>query len=88
ETIYLIAKRLSYPLTAHMTYAFSKLNIRHQIVSSPNGVDPEMVHFATPKDAAIAASFSPYAADSLNQCVAQAASGEKAESVIAMTGTP
>lgn len=67
ETIYLIAKRRSYPLTAHMTYAFSKLNIRHQIVASPNGVDPEMVQFATPHDAAIAASFSPYAADSLNQ---------------------
>jgi DNA-binding MurR/RpiR family transcriptional regulator len=67
ETIYLIAKRRSYPLTAHMTYAFSKLNIRHQIVASPNGVDPEMVQFATPKYAAIAASFSPYAADSLNQ---------------------
>ncbi|WP_454848821.1 MurR/RpiR family transcriptional regulator [Rhizobium binxianense] len=67
ETIYLIAKRRSYPLTAHMTYAFSKLNIRHQIVASPNGVDPEMVQFATPKDAAIAASFSPYAADSLAQ---------------------
>jgi DNA-binding MurR/RpiR family transcriptional regulator len=67
ETIYLIAKRRSYPLTAHMTYAFSKLNIRHQIVASPNGVDLEMVQFATPRDAAIAASFSPYAADSLNQ---------------------
>ncbi|PKA40405.1 RpiR family transcriptional regulator [Rhizobium sullae] len=67
DTIYLIAKRRSYPLTAHMTYAFSKLGIRHQIVASPNGVDPEMVQFATPKDAAIAASFSPYAADSLSQ---------------------
>ena len=41
DTIYLIAKRRSYPLTAHMTYAFSKLGIRHQIVASPNGVDPE-----------------------------------------------
>jgi DNA-binding MurR/RpiR family transcriptional regulator len=67
ETIYLIAKRRSYPLTAHMTYAFSKLNIRHQIVASPNGVDLELVQFATPRDAAIAASFSPYAADSLVQ---------------------
>jgi DNA-binding MurR/RpiR family transcriptional regulator len=67
ETIYLIAKRRSYPLTAHMTYAFSKLNIRHQIVASPNGVDPELVQFATPRDAAIAASFSPYAAESLTQ---------------------
>jgi DNA-binding MurR/RpiR family transcriptional regulator len=67
ETIYLIAKRRSYPLTAHMTYAFSKLNIRHQIVASPNGVDLELVQFATARDAAIAASFSPYAADSLAQ---------------------
>ncbi|EPE99092.1 MurR/RpiR family transcriptional regulator [Rhizobium grahamii] len=75
ETIYLIAKRRSYPLTAHMTYAFSKLNIRHQIVASPNGVDPEMVQFATHKDAAIAASFSPYAADSLSQAEALADRG-------------
>lgn len=67
DTIYLIAKRRSYPLTAHMTYAFSKLKIRHQIVASPNGVDPELVQFATPRDAAIAASFSPYAAESLTQ---------------------
>ncbi|WP_028746051.1 MurR/RpiR family transcriptional regulator [Rhizobium mesoamericanum] len=75
ETIYLIAKRRSYPLTAHMTYAFSKLSIRHQIVASPNGVDPEMVQFATEKDAAIAASFSPYAADSLSQAEALADRG-------------
>ena len=75
ETIYLIAKRRSYPLTAHMTYAFSKLNIRHQIVASPNGVDPEMVQFATQNDAAIAASFSPYAADSLSQAEALADRG-------------
>lgn len=75
ETIYLIAKRRSYPLTAHMTYAFSKLNIRHQIVASPNGVDPEMVQFATKNDAAIAASFSPYAADSLSQAEALADRG-------------
>jgi hypothetical protein len=42
ETIYLIAKRRSYPLTAHMSYAFGKLGIRYQIVASPNGVDVEM----------------------------------------------
>lgn len=82
ETIYLIAKRRSYPLTAHMTYAFSKLHIRHQIVASPNGVDPEMVQFATPRDAAIAASFSPYAADSLSQSQELA---ERGVPVIAIT---
>jgi DNA-binding MurR/RpiR family transcriptional regulator len=75
DTIFLIAKRRSYPLTAHMSYAFSKLNIRHQIVASPNGVDVETVQFATPKDAAIAASFSPYAAESLGQAEALAGRG-------------
>lgn len=65
DTIYLIAKRRSYPLTAHMAYAFSKLNIRYTMVASPNGVDGELAHFATERDAAIAVSFSPYAADSI-----------------------
>lgn len=82
ETIYLIAKRRSYPLTAHMSYAFSKLWIRHQIVASPNGVDPEMVQFATGKDAAIAISFSPYAADSLTQAQVLA---ERGVPIIAIT---
>ncbi|WP_312414503.1 MurR/RpiR family transcriptional regulator [Shinella sp.] len=67
ETIYLVAKRRSYPLTAHIAYAFGKLGIRHQIIASPNGIDTEMAQFATGKDAVIAASFSPYAAESLTQ---------------------
>jgi DNA-binding MurR/RpiR family transcriptional regulator len=67
ETIYLVAKRRSYPLTAHIAYAFGKLGIRHQIIASPNGIDAEMAQFATGKDAVIAASFSPYAAESLTQ---------------------
>jgi DNA-binding MurR/RpiR family transcriptional regulator len=65
ETIYLIAKRRSYPLTAHMAYAFGKLDIRYMMVSSPNGVEAEMAQFATERDAAFAVSFSPYAADSI-----------------------
>jgi DNA-binding MurR/RpiR family transcriptional regulator len=67
QTIYLVAKRRSYPLTAHIAYAFGKLGIRHQIIASPNGIDAEMTQFATEKDAVIAASFSPYAAESLTQ---------------------
>ena len=67
ETIYLVAKRRSYPLTAHIAYAFGKLGIRHQIIASPNGIDPEIAQFATDRDAVIAASFAPYAAESLAQ---------------------
>ncbi|MBL0371127.1 MurR/RpiR family transcriptional regulator [Rhizobium sp. KVB221] len=67
ETIYLIAKRRAYPLTAHMAYAFGKLDIRYMMVSSPNGVEAEMARFATERDAAFAASFSPYSPDSIAQ---------------------
>jgi len=65
ETIYLIAKRRSYPLTAHMAYAFGKLGIRYTMVASPNGVEAEMAQFASARDAVFAVSFSPYAADSI-----------------------
>ncbi len=75
ETIHLVAKRRSYPLTAHIAYAFGKLGIRHQIIASPNGIDAEMTQFATQKDAVIAASFAPYAAESLTQAQALAARG-------------
>jgi len=67
ETIYLVAKRRAYPLTAHMAYAFGKLGIRYMMISSPNGVDAEMTEFATERDAAFAASFSPYSAESVAQ---------------------
>lgn len=66
ETIYLVARRRAYPLVAHMSYALSKLSIRHQIVASPNGVDPETVQFATPRDAVLAISFSPYAPETVS----------------------
>lgn len=75
ETIYLIAKRRAYPLTAHMAYAFGKLGIRYVNVASPNGVEPEMAQFATARDAAFAVSFSPYAAESVTYAQAFAARG-------------
>lgn len=82
ETIYLIAKRRSYPLAAHMAYAFSKLGIRHQIVASPNGTDPELVQFAGERDAAIVVSFAPYTTESLSQARELA---DKGVPVVAMT---
>ena len=65
ETIFLIAKRRSFPLTAHMAYAFGKLGIRYMMVASPNGVEAEMAQFGSARDAAFAVSFSPYAADTI-----------------------
>jgi DNA-binding MurR/RpiR family transcriptional regulator len=67
ETIYLVARRRAYPLAAHMAYAFGKLQVRSVTIDSANGIDPEIVQMATPKDAAIACSFAPYAPASVEQ---------------------
>lgn len=75
ETIYLLARRRSYPLIAHMAYAFGKLRIRHTLIASPNGVDADIAAMAGRKDAALVISFSPYAADSVSLATAMADAG-------------
>lgn len=67
ETIYLVARRRAYPMAAHMSYAFAKLHIRSITIDSANGIDPETVQLATPRDAAIVCSFAPYAPASVAQ---------------------
>jgi DNA-binding MurR/RpiR family transcriptional regulator len=37
DTIYLVAKRRSYPITAYMAYAFGKLRVRCQLVGDGGG---------------------------------------------------
>lgn len=61
ETIYLIAQRRSFPITSYMNYALGKLGIRNALIGSAGGTDTETVSFATPRDAAVAISFTPYA---------------------------
>ena len=61
ETIYVLAKRRSYPVASYIAYALGKLKIRNQLVESAAGLTAEMIGFATPRDAVIAISFSPYA---------------------------
>lgn len=67
ETIYLVARRRAYPLAAHMAYAFAKLRIKAMLLDSANGIDPDVAELATPRDAAIACSFAPYAPASVEQ---------------------
>jgi DNA-binding MurR/RpiR family transcriptional regulator len=73
ETIYLVARRRSYPITAYMAYAFGKLKVRNQLVESTSGIDPEILSFAGPRDAAIAISFSPYASATIEHAALLAA---------------
>jgi DNA-binding MurR/RpiR family transcriptional regulator len=75
ETIYLIAKRRSYPITSYMAYAFGKLKVRSQLVGTSAGIDDDLLAMATPRDAAFAISFSPYASESAAQARSMAARG-------------
>lgn len=61
DTIYLVARRRSFPVSSYLAYAFGKLEIRSHLIDSTAGLDPEILSFATPADAAIVVSFSPYA---------------------------
>jgi DNA-binding MurR/RpiR family transcriptional regulator len=67
ETIYLLAQRRSYPVAGYMSYAFGKLGVKTQLVASGMGTDAETLSFASAHDAAIAISFTPYAAATLAQ---------------------
>lgn len=67
ETIYLIAKRRSYPISSYMAYAFGKLRVKCVLVGTAAGIDEDLLAMATPRDAAFAVSFSPYASESAAQ---------------------
>ena len=75
ETIYLIAKRRSYPISSYMAYAFGKLKVRCQLVGTAAGIDEDLLAMATSRDAAFAVSFSPYASESAAQARGMAARG-------------
>jgi DNA-binding MurR/RpiR family transcriptional regulator len=85
KIIYLIARRRAYPLTAHMSYAFGKLDIRSMMVNSANVIDDEIVAGATAKDAAIICSFSPYTPQTINQADYLANRGVP---IVAITDSP
>jgi DNA-binding MurR/RpiR family transcriptional regulator len=75
ETVYVVARRRAYPVASYIAYAFGKLGIRYQLVDSAPGLDPETLAFATKRDAALAVSFAPYAATTLDHSRALAAAG-------------
>lgn len=67
DTIYLIAKRRSYPISSYMAYAFGKLRVKCVLVGTAAGIDEDLLAMAGPRDAAFAVSFSPYASESAAQ---------------------
>ncbi len=75
ETIYILARRRSYPVASYIAYALGKLGVRSQLIESASGLSPEIISFASPKDAVIAISFSPYASATVEEARMLSANG-------------
>jgi DNA-binding MurR/RpiR family transcriptional regulator len=85
ETIYLLGQRRSFPAAAYLGYAFGQLDIKTVQVGSMAGTDIEILKFASPRDAAIAISYSPYAPATLGHA-RQLAS--QSVPIVAITDSP
>jgi DNA-binding MurR/RpiR family transcriptional regulator len=75
QTIFLVAKRRTYPISSYMAYAFGKLRVKCIAVGTAAGIDDDVLSLASPRDAAFAVSFSPYASESVAQARAMAQRG-------------
>jgi DNA-binding MurR/RpiR family transcriptional regulator len=65
QTIYIIGLRRSFPISSYVAYAFGKLGIRHVLIDGLGGLASADITFATPKDAVLAVSFTPYASETI-----------------------
>jgi DNA-binding MurR/RpiR family transcriptional regulator len=85
DTIYLIGLRRSFPIASYMAYAFGKLGVRSILVDAVGGLAAEQITFATPRDAVLAISFTPYASETIG--LAQQVAARQVP-VIAITDSP
>lgn len=85
DTIYLLARRRSFPIASYMAYAFGKLGLRCELAGSSMGIDGDLLQFAGPKDAAFAVSFSPYASETVAQARALC---ERGVPLVSLTDSP
>ena len=60
ETIYLVAARRAFPVASYLNYAFGQLGLKRSLVDHSALMAAETVGFATPRDAVLAISFTPY----------------------------
>ncbi len=85
ETIYLVGLRRSFPIASYLAYALGQLGVRSILVDAVGGLAAEQTGLAGPKDALLAISFAPYAAETV--ALARAAAG-RAIAVVAVTDSP
>ncbi|HMN84795.1 MAG TPA: MurR/RpiR family transcriptional regulator [Bauldia sp.] len=85
ETIYLLALRRAFPVSAYLAYALAKLGLRATLIDQVAGLAPEQLVGATKRDVLVAVSFTPYSPATVD-LTRQAA--ERRIPVIAITDSP
>ncbi len=75
DTIYLLAARRLFPLTAYLAYAFAKMGVRCQLIDHVGQLGPEQLACARQNDAVLAISFTPYAPSTVDLVAAAAKAG-------------
>lgn len=85
DTVFLIGRRRSYPVTSFFAYAFGKLGLRFFTTGTPSGIDEEMLATAGPRDAAIGITFPPYAPQTVAEIRQLSSSGA---GIVAITDGP
>lgn len=88
ETVHLVARRRSFPLTTYLAYAFGRMRIRCQMADAGLGIEEEVLDMAGPRDAAVAISFAPYAPETLRRAQALRARGVPVVALTDGSGSP
>jgi DNA-binding MurR/RpiR family transcriptional regulator len=65
KVIYVVGLKRSFAVAAYISYAFSKLGVRHVLLDGLGGLAADSMNFAEPEDAMLAISFAPYAPETL-----------------------
>jgi DNA-binding MurR/RpiR family transcriptional regulator len=85
HAIYLLGARRVFPVAAYLAYAFGQLRVRTYLVDHVAQLGPEQLATATPEDAVLAVSFTPYAATTVELATAAARRGVP---LVVITDTP
>ena len=85
RSICLLGTRRVYPVAVYLAYALGKLGARCEIADHAGGLSQRQVELLDPRDAMLAVSFTPYAAETLE--LAQLAAG-RGVPLVAITDSP
>ncbi len=85
RSICLLGMRRALPVAVYLTYALRRLGLRAETIDNAGGLGHRQVELLGPRDAVLAVSFTPYAAETLELAGAAARGGAH---VVAITDSP